>query len=286
MKQRVYLDLSYGPHDQNVLDIYVAGSATPAPLYVYIHGGGFRGGDKTDLHPVLLASCLEAGISVAAVNYRLSGVAPYPAAMLDSARAIQYLRYRAEQFNLDPTRFSAGGGSAGAGITLWIGFHPDLADTGSTDPVERQSTHLACIAAWEAQSSYDPNYIRTIISGSTYAIPALQEFFRVTPDAYETPQARRMFEEASALNHVSESAPPVFLFYVTSNVPMTPNLDPHDGIHHPRFGQLLKEKMDALGLECELFLREECPELSKIEARVYFLRRQVAFLKRHLKPSG
>src|SRR5262245_16429938 len=95
-------NVAYGPHERNVLDLWQAKSDKPTPLVVFIHGGGFRGGDKSNLAPGLLALCLKEGISVAAINYRLSQHAPFPAPMLDSGRAIQYLRSRAKDWNLDP----------------------------------------------------------------------------------------------------------------------------------------------------------------------------------------
>ena len=148
MSEPRYKDIPYGPHERNVLDLYPVASDAPAPVYVFIHGGGFRGGDKTRIPPALLEGCLRAGIAVAAINYRLSDTDPYPAAMEDSARAIQFLRHKAGEWRLDGTRFAAGGGSAGGGITFWIGFRPDLADPASDDPVARASTRLACIASW------------------------------------------------------------------------------------------------------------------------------------------
>ena len=51
----------YGPHERNVLDLWKAKSDTPTPLVVFIHGGGFRGGDKANLAPGLLAGCRNAG---------------------------------------------------------------------------------------------------------------------------------------------------------------------------------------------------------------------------------
>src|SRR4051794_511500 len=95
-------DARYGPHERNVLDLWKAKEDTPTPLVVFIHGGGFRAGDKSNLSPALLARCLEAGISVAAVNYRLSQHAPFPAPMADGGRAVQFLRSKAKDWNLDP----------------------------------------------------------------------------------------------------------------------------------------------------------------------------------------
>src|SRR5262245_4129579 len=131
-------NVSYGPHQRNVLDFWRARSDKPTPLLVFIHGGGFHTGSKADVPPQLLEGCLKAGISVASINYRRSPEVAFPAHYMDSARAIQFLRHKAKDFNLDPQRVAASGGSAGAGTSLWIGFHDDLADPKSDDPVLRQ----------------------------------------------------------------------------------------------------------------------------------------------------
>ena len=122
-------DVPYGDHERNVLDFWKAASDKPTPLFIWIHGGGFRGGDKRSFPADLRDQCLKAGISCAAIHYRLSGHAPYPAQMLDSARAVQFLRSKASEWNLDPKRFAAGGGSAGSGISQWLGYHDDLAES-------------------------------------------------------------------------------------------------------------------------------------------------------------
>src|SRR5438105_3822340 len=116
-------NVSYGPHERNVLDLWKARSGRPTPLVIHIHGGGFTAGDKAQVSPALLDACLNQGISVASINYRYSTQAPYPAPMADSARAVQFLRLHAAEWNLNPKAFAATGGSAGAGISLGMGFH-------------------------------------------------------------------------------------------------------------------------------------------------------------------
>src|ERR1041384_1128296 len=149
-------NVKYGPHPRNVLDLWKAPSDKPVPLVVFIQGGGFQAGGKEQLPRPLLESCLKAGISVAAINYRLSPEFSFPAHYMDCARAIQFMRSKAKEWNLDPKRVACTGGSAGAGTSLWIGFHDDMADPASDDPVARQSTRLSCMAVQGAQSSYDP----------------------------------------------------------------------------------------------------------------------------------
>src|SRR5689334_1197386 len=95
----------YGPHERNVFDLYKAKSDKPTPLVIYIHGGGFKAGSKDQVSDKLIESCHKAGISVAAINYRYSQQAPFPAPFHDSARAVQTLRHRAKELNLDPGKF-------------------------------------------------------------------------------------------------------------------------------------------------------------------------------------
>src|ERR1043166_5255563 len=106
-------DSSYGPHERNKLDVWLAKSEKPAPLLIFIHGGGWAGGDKADVPAKLVTVMLAQGISVASINYRYSTIAPLPAPVHDAARAVQFLRSNAGAWNLDAKRFGAYGISAG-----------------------------------------------------------------------------------------------------------------------------------------------------------------------------
>ncbi len=243
-------DVSYGPHERNVLDLWKAPSSRPTPLVIYIHGGGFRSGDKRTLPPALLKRLREEGISVAAINYRLSQQAPYPAPMQDGARAVQFLRYRAGEWNLNAKAFGATGGSAGAGISLWIGFHDEMAEPGSADPVRRQSTRLQAVGVAAAQTTYDPREIARLVGEAAARHPALEPFYGLYGEELKTEKAHRMFADASPVTHLSRGDPPVLLLYFEPDKPLPPDAKPGAGIHHPRFGLFLKERMDKLGIEC------------------------------------
>src|SRR2546423_12676076 len=97
-------NVSYGPHERNVMDVWKAKSDQPTPLLVFIHGGGFRRGSKEALQPYLLNGCLANGISVVAINYRLSPEVHFPAHYMDSAPAIQFALSKAKDWNLDTKR--------------------------------------------------------------------------------------------------------------------------------------------------------------------------------------
>ncbi|HET6572846.1 MAG TPA: alpha/beta hydrolase [Fimbriiglobus sp.] len=270
-------DARYGPYERNVLDLWKAKSEKPTPLVVFIHGGGFRAGDKSNLAPGLLRQCLGAGISVAAINYRLSHQASFPAPMHDGGRAVQFLRSKAKEWNLDPNRVAATGGSAGAGISLWLAFHDDLADP-KGDPIARQSTRLTCAAVQGAQSSYDPRWIKKTIGGRAHEHPALMPFYGLKADELDSPKAHKLYEAASPINYLTRDDPPVFLYYSEPKGPLPADAKPGQGIHHPNFGIALKEKMDPLGIEC--VLRHRGDYKGKPDA---LHREMVAFLVKHLE---
>jgi len=251
------VDIHYGPHELNTLDIWFADAQSPSPLVVYFHGGGFARGDKRSIRPRLLNSLLASGISVAAVNYRLSGNAPYPAQMLDAARALQFLRQHAAEFNIDPGRVGATGISAGGGIALWLAFHDDMANPASDDPVTRQSTRLSAAVVYETQTTYDPRKIMGLFNTSQVDEALIPFFGMDTAADIADPAYHPLFIDASPINHLTADDVPVMLYYSQADVPLRENTPGKEHIHHPAFGHLLKEKMDRLGIQCILKRRED-----------------------------
>lgn len=247
-----FVDVRYGPHPRNVLDFWRAKSATPAPLVLYIHGGGFRQGDKKSLSAKRLQEYLDAGFAVAAVNYRLTDTAPAPAQYLDSGRALQYVRLRAKEWNIDPSLVASTGSSAGAGTSMWLAFHDDLADPKSADPVLRQSTRLTCIAVENGQSSYDPRFAEKIgIPRPNFERhPFFLPFYGIKAEEIDTPGAYKRYEEAAPITYLTRDDPPAYLSYNRADEPCDANCDVQLAVHHPKLGIALKERMDKLGIEC------------------------------------
>src|SRR5262249_26613835 len=156
--------VKYGDHPRQVLDFWKADTKQPAPLAIFIHGGGWNGGDKSRPTTLNIKSLLENGISVAAINYRLVPPAteardPPPGKWppQDGVGAGQFLRSKANEWNIDKTRLAANGGSAGACSSLWLALHDDMAQPDSTDPIARESTRLTCAAVVGAQTELDPH---------------------------------------------------------------------------------------------------------------------------------
>jgi acetyl esterase/lipase len=249
-------EVRYGPHARNVLDFWQAKSDKPTPLVLVIHGGGWNSGSKERANRFAdVKALLDAGISVAANNYRLipqvldEGVAPpVKAPMHDSARALQFLRSKAAEWNIDPARIAAAGGSAGACTSLWLAYHDDMADPRSDDPVARQSTRLMCIAVIGAQTTLDPKQAKEWIPNSRYGGHAFGK----------TSFAQALNERESILPWIAEYSPyalagkddpPVALFY-----PKAPAMGKNqaDPTHSANFGIGLQERCKELGIACDV----------------------------------
>ena len=135
-------DFVYGTDsERQKFDFWQAKSDRPTPLVLLIHGGGWVGGDKNTYGTAAIQPYLDAGISVVSLNYRFIAQAmqqqvepPVKACVLDAARALQTIRAKAQEWNLDPKRVGATGGSAGACTSLWLALHDDLADPKSRRP--------------------------------------------------------------------------------------------------------------------------------------------------------
>ncbi|HUY88641.1 MAG TPA: alpha/beta hydrolase [Pirellulales bacterium] len=258
-----YADVPYGLHERNVLDFWKAEGDGPRPLLVYIHGGGWIGGDKKQNNAAaIIRPFLDKGISYAAINYRLTGEAPLPAPVYDAARAIQFLRSKAADWNINTKRIALTGGSAGACTSMWLLLHDDLADPQAKDPVLRESTRVCAAAVVAGQTSIDPkviegwlgpNVLKHRMINMAVGEPTIEGAL-ANYDKYHD-----LYVEFSPYNHLDGNDPPLLMTYPSD---MTlPSKDAGHGIHHPVYGVKMKKKADAVGQECHLLI----PGVSKSE---------------------
>lgn len=106
---------------RQVLDLVVPAAATPPPLVVFIHGGAFRMGDKSDSLRERQA-LVHAGFAVASLNYRYATEAIWPAQLDDLHAAFAFLRSHAGSFEFDATRIASFGPSAGGHLSASVGI--------------------------------------------------------------------------------------------------------------------------------------------------------------------
>lgn len=256
-----FANVSYGSHARNVLDFWQAKGDGPRPLLVYIHGGGWTSGDKKQ-NSSAIQPFLDKGVSCAAINYRLTPDSPLPAPVHDAARAIQFLRTKATEWNINTKRIALTGGSAGACTSMWLLLHDDLANPAAQDPVLRESTRVCAAAVASGQTSIDPKVIEgwlgpNVLKHRMINMAVGEKTIDGAMNNYE--KYKTLYVEFSPYNHVDGKDPPLLMTYPAD---MTlPSKDAGHGIHHPVYGVKLKEKSDKAGHECHLLI----PGTSKSE---------------------
>ena len=247
-------NVAYGPHERNVLDFWRAESDAPAPVLIFIHGGGFIGGNKRSIRGnVVVEAYLEKGVSFAAINYRFRYTAPIQDILRDAARAVQFIRYKAEAWHVDPERIASYGSSAGAGTSIWLAFHDDLADPDSEDPVLRQSSRIVAAGSRNGQFSYDFFQWESVLGlPFTDYYPEDASFYGLaTFDEIETEKGKQILADVDMRGLITSDDPPVFLFCGhAGGVPQNRN----QYVHHPNHSIAIKERCDEVGVEVEMYL--------------------------------
>ena len=272
-------NVKYGDHERQVLDFYKAESNTPTPVVFFIHGGGWQNGDKKGVGNV--KQFLDKGISVAAINYRYvkQGVEmkiepPVKAPLSDAARALQFVRSKAKDWNIDKKRIGATGGSAGACSSLWLAFHSDLADPKSEDPVARESTRLYCAAVNGAQTSLDPKELKDWIPNYGYGAHAfgLPNFASLMENREKV---LPWIQEYSPIEGVSKDDPPIGLYYSKQETPPVVGTTQKDPTHSGVMGIQLAKRLTEAGVEVVL-VHQDSPN-TKYPNSAAFL---IAYLKK------
>ncbi|HTN76329.1 MAG TPA: alpha/beta hydrolase [Pirellulaceae bacterium] len=260
-------DYVYGDKsERQKFDFWQAKSDKPTPVVLLIHGGGWVNGDKTSYGTNMIQPFLDAGISVAALNYRFIAQAmeqkvepPVEACVHDAARALQTIRSKAKEWNVDPTRIGATGGSAGACTSLWLALHDDIADPNKKDPIARESSRLTCAAVNGAQTSLDPRELREWIPNAIYGGHAFgfAQKGRTRPQEFDLLIAERekvlpWIKEFSPMELVSKDDPAIFLDYPNQKTPPVVGQKEADPTHSAMYGVKLAEKLQANGVEAVL----------------------------------
>ena len=254
-------DLSYGPYPPNKLDLWLAKSDQPTPLVVFIHGGGFVGGDKSSASGGAIQQCLDAGVSFASINYRFRTEVPINTVLRDSARAIQFLRSKADEFHLDKKRVAAFGGSAGAGTSLWLAFRDDLADPKAEDPVLRESTRLVAAASTAGQATYDILKWQGVLGSEEamrfYPQSTWPAFYGLkTLDDLQTGEGKRLRADVDMLGLISQDDPPVWLGAGDGHDALANKGDTN---HSPKHSEAVKKRCDEIGVPCVLKVGSAAP---------------------------
>ena len=245
MRQRLP-DLAYGRDPRQVLDLYLPDAPSPR-LLVFIHGGGWRGGDKQQYRALgeLLSSF---GYAVALPNHRLAPEHPLPAQAEDAAAAIACVLRYAPESGIQPRGVLLGGHSSGAHLAALLAVHPDLGETIAPCDI----AGVICISGVYDLTAY--------AAASGYLAPVFGD-------------APGVWADASPLRHVGAGAPPFFFAYAEHDVPgaaeqaqaMARELRRHGGFasvtavpgrDHVSILAGIQSLLDPLALGLAMFLRQ------------------------------
>jgi len=265
-------DLAYvaNGHALQKLDLYLPDTpdtGAPRPLIIWIHGGGWKMGDK---RMCLAARLVPQGYVVASLNYRLSQDAVFPAQLEDCKAAVRWLRAHAADYHLDPNRFAAWGSSAGGHLVALLGT------TGKTREFDvganlNISSAVQCVVDYFGPAD--------ILSMSRMGAGQGQ----MDHDGPTSPEAQllggpvqqnaALARRASPTTYVQPGAPPFLIVHgdADTTVPMGQS-------------QLLDEKLRAAGDSSTLHIVKGGGHGLRFGPDVYRLTED--FLKTHLKPTA
>ena len=186
------------------MDIVVPnGTDTPRPAVLWIHGGGWIGGDR--IHMTAMTQMMASfGYVSATADYRLTAAgARFPDPVQDVAAAVRFLRKNAGRFNIDPDRIAVGGDSAGGHLALLVGLCQD-ADILGGDPHPDVSSRVCAVV-----DIYGPTDLVPLFEIAPWHMkPLLTDLTGGTPK--ENPD---VWARASPINHVRPDAPPILILH-------------------------------------------------------------------------
>ncbi|MCC6512207.1 MAG: alpha/beta hydrolase [Pirellulaceae bacterium] len=230
-------DLPYDDANQaQRMDVYLVDAPKePVPVMIHFHGGGWRAGTKDRVPAWLLDGVSQGRWSVASVEYRFTDVKPHPAQVNDCLRSIQFVRQHAEEWKIDPKRVGVTGGSAGGHLSLWVALHDDVADPNATNPVEKQSSRVACAVSFAGPTDW------SLLSQITHTHPAYRQLIGYDPKtpAGEMDEAKK--KDVSPISFVSNDDPPIMQVHGDKD-----DIVPIEHAHK------MNEKLQALKVRTEL----------------------------------
>ncbi len=196
------------------LDLYLP-EGRALGLVVYVHGGGWSSGSKSDCP---LRPLRNLGYAVASVDYRLSGRAPFPANVHDIKAAIRFLRAEAQHLGLPDGPFAIAGSSAGGHLAALVGVsngNPELEGTVGTHP--EASSNVDAVISFFGASNLNTILDQSTEFGRGFRVPALRLLLGGLPE--EMPDLAKL---ASPVTHLDRNDPPVLLLHGDADPQMPP----------------------------------------------------------------
>ena len=265
---RIERDLVYKTVDgiELKLDLYIPEKiSAPVPLIIWIHGGGWRNGSKETCLAARL-NFMQYGFAVASINYRLSGVATFPAQIEDCKAAVRWLRANGATYNLKTDGIGVWGASAGGHLSALLGTSGDVKEFDTGDNLE-QSSRVQAVCDY-----YGPTHLLsmgTVPGFESHALPTSPESLMLG----KTPEERKTNATlASPVTHITKDDPPFLIVYGLN-----------DRTVPRQQSELFHKELQAIGVESEMIILQDAghggPQFSEPE----LIKKIAAFFERHLK---
>lgn len=265
-----HLDLVFAEVDgiELKLDLYLPRAAGgPAPLLVWIHGGGWRAGSR---NPPRLKQLLGDGIAIASISYRFTDKATFPAQIHDCKAAIRWLKAHAGKYGYDGERMAVAGSSAGGHLALMIGVSSGVESMdGNVGEFTSETTNVRCVVDYFGPSDFvlrgrtQPERAYTSKSGSLALLGG-------TVDKRPSTQSE---QEASPVTYVDAKDPPLLIFQGDRDTTVLPDQS-----------ERMRDVYAAAGLDVELVVLPDAGHGGTpfFTGESYVKVRD--FLSKHLKP--
>ena len=182
--------------------------SSPRPAIVFVHGGGWRNGDKragSFLNPTI--SYAAKGYVCITVNYRMLDQVAINGCVEDVKNAVRWLRAHAEKYNVDPDRIGATGNSAGAHLSVMLGICPASAGLEGDGPYQEYSSAVQAVAA----SATPTDFV-----GPMSARQRQQQAQDTRPNSIFK-ESDELKGKVSPMTYVSADVPPIMLFHEASD---------------------------------------------------------------------
>lgn len=218
---RSFIDIPFARVDgqELLLDLFLPRDVTNPPLVIYLHGGAWRVGDKSEV-PSFLA---ERGFAVASLEFRSSEVARFPANVHDIKAGIRFLRAQAAKYGYRADRIALTGSSSGGHLAALVGTTNGMAELeGEVGEHRRESSSVQAIISWAGASNISTIIEQSTPTGLKLRVPAVQSLLGALPE--EVPELARL---ASPVTHVDRGDPPILLLHGDQdvNVPVNQSLE-------------------------------------------------------------
>jgi acetyl esterase/lipase len=199
-------DVVYASVDGHALalDLHLPAAKQP-PLVVYLHGGAWSSGDKTQYPEFLLAG----GFAVASVEFRSSKEARFPADVHDIKAAVRFLRARAKDYGYRADRIAISGASSGGHLAALVGLTSGIAELEGTEgEYPKESSAVQAIISWYGASNLSSILSQSTPFGLNVREPALKQLLGDLPD--KVPDLAKL---ASPVVHLGAGDPPALLLH-------------------------------------------------------------------------